>query len=395
MVPAEGRQAGGAGGGARILFIPEEDHASTSDRTSLALRTLRERHEVVGLRSPWDRIVYDPARPTWPRALLYIADKAILAARAVAAMRRHRAQVVFCETAHHALAGLFAARLVGARCIWDSHGCGRKLFESLGKGPLRIRFVTRLERFLGWRVDALITVSEADATAYVEMGLPASKVHVVPVSVDLREIDRLAGAHPGPSGGAPDGVPILLLFGSFRYEPNREALEFVNGTLAPHLERLGVRCEIQVAGRDVPLLAFHRTVRVVGFVPNIYETIRAAAVCLVPVRRGVGVLTKVIDTMAVGTPVVLSGFAAEGIPEIRHGVHGLVAETDEAFLRHVVAALSDPASAHGMALQARRLVEAKFDWRAYTPFLDAIIRGPGRPAPPGGHHGSRTHHAGR
>src|SRR6266704_2937002 len=92
-----------------------------------------------------------------------------------------------------------------------------------------------------------------------------------------------------------------------------------------------------------------------------------------PVKRGVGVLTKVLDAMAVGTPIVMSDFAARGIPEIRHGVHAFVATTDEEFLRYVTQALGDPGTCLAMARRARELVERKFDWETHADRLEAII----------------------
>ncbi len=362
----------GEGDPLRILFIPEVEIAPTSERTPLLLRTLRARHDVVGLRPTWDRFIYDPRRSKWPRFLLYILDKAVLGVRGLVAARRARAQVVFCETAHHAVSGLVAARLVGARCVWDSHGNGKTFYESLGKSRLAVRMVTALERFLGRRVDGLITVSAADAAAYVDMGLPPAKIHVIPLSVSLSEIDaRVRGSDVPPNG--PESPPVLLFFGSFSYEPNREALDFVNDVLAPRLERDGVRCEIRIAGRDIPSIRFHPFVRSVGFVPDIYAQIRAASLCIVPVRRGVGVLTKVLDSMAVGTPLVLSRFAASGIPEVRHGVHAYVAASGEEFIRFVEEALDNPGARLAMSREARRLVERRFDWDAYLEALEAIL----------------------
>ena len=359
--------------GTAILFIPDTEVGPTSERTPTILRTLREHHEVIGLRGPWDRILYDPGRSKAPRAVLYVVDKGLLVWRGLRLARRNRVGVVVCETVHHAVAGILIARLLGIRCVWDSHGNGKLFYESLEKSRMSIRLIARLERFLGRRVDALITVSPRDAAAYAHMGIEPSKVHFIPVSVHLREIDSIARPENGGTDVLSRGPAVLLLFGSFGYAPNREALEFVNAILAPALARAGIRCEIRVAGRDIPAIPFEPLVRPLGFVPDIYASIRAATLCIVPVKRGVGVLTKVLDAMAVGTPIVMSDFAARGIPEIRHGVHAFVATTDEEFLRYVTQALGDPGTCLAMARRARELVERKFDWETHADRLEAII----------------------
>jgi len=362
----------------RILFIPDTETSATSERTPTVLRTLRQKHDVVGLRPPWDRIIYSPARAKWPRALLYLLDKVVLGLRGVLLARRHGAEVVFCETAHHAVAGLVVARIRGLRCVWDSHGNGRLFYESLGKSRRSVRLITAFEKFLGKRVDGLITVSPVDADAYSQMGLPPSKIHVIPLCVNLRQID--AAATPQERRTPRGERPTILFFGSFGYEPNREALVFVNDVLAPDLERRGIDCEIRIAGRDIPEIRFHPLIRPLGFVPDIYTCIRDADLCIVPVRRGVGVLTKVIDSMAVGTPLVVFEFATRGIPEVHHGVHAYVAKTNEEFLEYVARLLVDPEAGHAMRREARRLAEQRFDWDAYSPQLDAIVRGTTRPS---------------
>ena len=359
----------------RILFIPEELTAGSSERTPTLFRIMRARHEVVGLPTPWDRLLYDPARAKWPRYLLYLIDKAILGARGLRLARRYRVELVFCETAHHALPGVGIAKLLGIRSVWDSHGNVRLFSRSLGKGRVFSYLAESLERFLGHRVDALITVSEVDAQAYSEMGVDPSRIHVLPLSVSLADID--ATAHRDEDGTSRTGArtPVLFFFGSFKYAPNREALEFIDDTLAPYLERNGVRCRIWIAGRDIPRRSFHPSVRVLGFVPNIYESIRKADLCLVPVWKGVGVITKVLDIMAVGTPVVLSSFAAQGIDGLQDGVHATVAPSRDAFPELVVSCLSDPSRSREMAARARRLIEERYDYPRHLAQLDSILEG--------------------
>ena len=97
----------------RILFIPEVASSRTSERTPLMYQMFQETHEVVGLRSPWDRKIYDPSKPKVPRYLFYLLDRVLLALRGVRLAHARRSQVVFCATAHHAVVGLFIARVLG------------------------------------------------------------------------------------------------------------------------------------------------------------------------------------------------------------------------------------------------------------------------------------------
>src|SRR5207249_4410433 len=84
-------------------------------------------------------------------------------------------------------------------------------------------------------VAAVITPTERDAFGYVQMGVPRSKVHVVRTFVKVPEDSRAARATREPAA-KPSASPILLFFGSFKYAPNREALEYIDRVLAPSLE---------------------------------------------------------------------------------------------------------------------------------------------------------------
>lgn len=373
----------------KILFIPKVEEDRTSDRSPAVLRLLRKRHEVVALPSPWDRLLYDPARPKPPRYMLYVLDRLMAAVRGVRLARRTNIQLTFCETPHHALVGLWISRILAVPCVWDSHGNAAVAARSVGKGRVYTFLSTSLDRFLGRRVDALITVSKADAKAYEAMGVPPTRLHVIPTSVNVEEVEREANRDI-PEGIATPGsaaAKTLIFFGSYKYAPNLDALRYINTRLAPYLEKEGIACQILVAGRDLPQMDMHPFVRPLGFVENLHALIRRADLCVVPIWSGVGILTKVVDTMATGTPLVLSSLATMGIPEIEDGVHALVADSPDSFPELVAVALRNPERMRRIAGNARRLVEERYDWRVQEPLLEDLLTGLAKG--PGGsrHHG--------
>jgi glycosyltransferase involved in cell wall biosynthesis len=193
--------------------------------------------------------------------------------------------------------------------------------------------------------------------------------------VDLERIDRSGSGTESPTHGGPgvtDGNS-LLFFGSFKYAPNLDALQFINQRLAPYLEKEGIPCEIRIAGRDVPTGGLHPWICPLGFVEDIHAWIRRSDLCVVPVWKGVGILTKVVDIMGSGTPAVLSGFVVHGIPEIRDGVHALVVDREDEFTERVAFALRHRDQMLGMARNARRLVEERYDWKLYEPILETLL----------------------
>ena len=53
--------------------------------------------------------------------------------------------------------------------------------------------------------------------------------------------------------------------------------------------------------------------RVTGFVPDLRPYLAQAAVAVSPIRYGVGIQNKVLEAMAMGTPVVTSPRACQAL----------------------------------------------------------------------------------
>ncbi len=360
----------------KILAIPENDLPPTSERTPEIYRRLMKSHTLVQLGPRWDKLIYDVDRPAPLRLPLYLFDKLDLIIRGLRAAKTNRVDLIFCETYHHALVGVVIAKILGRPCVWDSHGNVLLFAESQGKsGPFRIAAGT-LERFIGKRVDALITVTNVDADMYASQGIPRQKIHVFPSCVDVADVDRRVRERRllrQSTPRSPTSIPVLFFFGSFKYEPNRDALRFVDEVLAPSLAKAGARFKIQVAGRDIPAQAFHPSIEILGFVPDIYAPIADADLGIVPLWKGVGILVKALDMMAVGTPIIGSSFVAKGIPELRNGEQILLAETPDEFIRLIIHSLEHPEDLQEMGDRGRSLVREHYDWNRRWPMFEHIL----------------------
>ncbi len=362
----------------RVLIIPEIDLPPTSERTPEIYRRLMSAHEVFGLRPRWDRIIYDVDRPAILRVPRYILDKLDLIYRGLKLARHKRPDVILCETYHHALVGLVIGRVLGIPCVWDSHGNILLFAKSAGKGRLFTLAAGTIERILGRNVSALVTVSRVDADAYVRMGVPRERIHVFPSCVDVQDIDRRVKERRAKKLATPRAEgepPVILFFGSFKYAPNREALDLVNDVVAPALAASGRRFRMQVAGRDIPPLRFHPSIEILGFVPDIYPCIADADVAIVPLWKGVGILVKALDMMAVATPVVASRFLSTGIPELRDGVHVLLADTPEQFIELLMKVALNPSAWQPMAERGKEVVMEHYDWtHCWSDFEGVLLR---------------------
>jgi glycosyltransferase involved in cell wall biosynthesis len=80
---------------------------------------------------------------------------------------------------------------------------------------------------------------------------------------------------------------------------------------------------------------------------------------------------RILEALAAGTPVVTTTMGMEGIEAIPDR-DLLVADEPAAFASAVARILRDSGLGKELALNGRRLVEAKYDWRAVLPRLEAV-----------------------
>jgi glycosyltransferase involved in cell wall biosynthesis len=112
---------------------------------------------------------------------------------------------------------------------------------------------------------------------------------------------------------------------------------------------------------------------VTGYVADVRPYLARATVSVSPLRYAVGVQNKVLEAMAMATPVVATPAACTALTA-RPGEQLLVAEGAEAVAAAVTRLLGDARLARRLGEAGRRYVEAEHDWRAVARSLEAIYR---------------------
>ena len=173
--------------------------------------------------------------------------------------------------------------------------------------------------------------------------------------------------HPGPR------TPLTMLFlGSFRHAPNVEALEWLVYHVMPLVLRQQPGAKLTVIGSDPPprhsLPEMGDAIELRGYVEDIHEPMRQAAVFLCPIRSGSGVRVKLLESFASGIPVVSTRLGAEGIASEDGGICRLADDPAE-FAERILDLFLDPAAAEAMAARARRAMEQHWDMAKRTQAL--------------------------
>lgn len=198
----------------------------------------------------------------------------------------------------------------------------------------------------------------------VEKGLvetavgPHHRVEVIPNCMHLPDY-QLPHVQKQPN--------TLVYTGSFTYFANHEAMVWFLEHVYPLVKTAVPDTTLTITGDHANLpLPPADDVTLTGFVDDIRPVIASAAISLAPIHTGGGTRLKILEAMALRTPVVSTTKGAEGL-DVVDGVHLLLADTPEDFAQAVIRLLGDAALRQRLAENGYRLVAEKYDWTAVTP----------------------------
>lgn len=390
----------------RILFLsawyPEPPDNGAKIRVSNMIRSLAERHELTllsfirsgdeassdvpeGRSWSMQTVDWQPYKPMGLKSVLAhfspvpssIADtfSPMMARRVREITSRQAFDVVIASTIEMAR---YALGILNTAHVLEEHNFTTRIMHeqylAQSNPVLRLRYwltwakYHRYEENLYSHFDAITMVSDVDAQA-VQTAFPrAPRVQVIPNGLDLRLYDWDAIIAP----------PCAAIFtGSLTYSANLDAVRFllseVWNRVRSALPEARLRITGHYQGAITDEIAGCEGVELSGYLDDVHRAVRESAVCLVPIRVGGGTRFKILEAMALGTPVVSTSKGAEGL-HVTHGKDILIADDPAGFAAHVVDVLEHPDSYVGLRKAARKLVESEYDWNRISIQFEALIQ---------------------
>ncbi len=232
----------------------------------------------------------------------------------------------------------------------------------------------RFEGRLTERFRQVTVTSQADRQALVELGSAAERITVIPNGVDLDYFQ------PQPIARK----PLRLVFtGKMSYHANIAAVEDLVEKIMPLVWRELPQAELYIVGKDpapsVQALGQRPNVTVTGSVPDLRPYLAEAAVALSTVRYGVGIQNKVLEAMAMQTPVVCSPQACSAL-QAEIGRDLRVGATPQAIAGEIIRLLGSVQERESVGAAGRRYVETYHNWDSAAVRLEALYRAAAAPA---------------
>ena len=151
------------------------------------------------------------------------------------------------------------------------------------------------------------------------------------------------------------------------YHANVAAALYFAREVLPRIWAKDPQVRFQIVGKDPPetvrQLAADERIQVTGTVDDLRPHLAQAGVAVCPALYAVGIQNKVLEAMAMGTPVVSTPAGCAALTTAKdQGI--LIAQDKEELAAAVLQVLSDPALARRLSVTGRRYVESHHSWEA-------------------------------
>ncbi|NVN98373.1 MAG: glycosyltransferase [Geobacteraceae bacterium] len=259
--------------------------------------------------------------------------------------------------------------------ILDAHDVISKPFKRIaeqtsgiagGIAALKALVVRVLEVQIMQRFNSIITRSEYDCN-FLKQLWPQAPATIISHPAGLDITDKNYERKP----------ESILFLASYKYrQVNVDAALWFYRVVFPQIKERVPDATFTIAGYGPPLelteLESDPAVRVPGFVDDIDRCYKEAAVFVAPILTGGGIIVKVLDALASGTPTVSTTYGNEGVSAI-DGRDILVADEPDKFADAVVRLLSNKSLAASIGASGRSFIQANYGRDAIMARHDALV----------------------
>lgn len=227
------------------------------------------------------------------------------------------------------------------------------------------RYVRRQLR----HVAVVTVVSERERALAARLLPPTTTLLTVANGIDPQHYENVR----------PLSQPQTLLYtGALSYRANYAAVAYFLRDIWPRVAATVPQAQFRITGRysgsDWPPVPVDERVALTGYLDDIRPILAGATASVVPLTSGGGTRLKILEAMALRTPVVATPKGAEGLGAV-DGEHLLIGHDAEQFAARTVRLLTDAGFGRTIAANAHAFVHRHYAWpNLLPPLLDAAHR---------------------
>jgi len=214
----------------------------------------------------------------------------------------------------------------------------------------------------------VVTVTESEQSVVIKSGVKAKAVY--------NGVDLSSFPFKNLSTAFQTEVKQFLFIGNYKWLQNRDSVRWILQEIWPKIkEKAGEKVTLRIVGRDMPndiknwqdpsVIVEENSKR-----PT-QEIFSESFALLAPIRVGGGSQYKILESMAVGTPVITTKLGLSGL-DVERDTDLLVADDSSSLAEKAIELLHNEKNYNNLAVSGRKQIEEKYDWSKIAKTLDGI-----------------------
>lgn len=250
-----------------------------------------------------------------------------------------------------------------------------KVFSKIIKNKRIAKYILKCEANLlrkyecdlGKHFDDFIFVSYLEANQYNKL-MNFNKAITIPIGVDYDYYSKRVVAKADN--------PTIVFLGNMYISHNRDAVDNFIDNIFNELLKVYPNLMFKIVGKcseSYLLKMKNSNIEVTGIVEDLREHVQSAWISVAPLTYGSGVKTKVLETMAMGLPVVTNEIGAEGIRG-NEGNGLFICKNDLEMINIIEELIDDEKKLIDSSERAKKFIENKYKWKNVLKEFDKILK---------------------
>lgn len=180
------------------------------------------------------------------------------------------------------------------------------------------------------------------------------KVAIIPNGINLAEY---------PFKVSQPYADTIIFTGSLSYRPNYQAVVWFIDNVLPKLKSDRPNIRLLITGRTGGYqLPPDENIQLTGYVDDIKTLISRSTVSIAPIFSGGGTRYKILEAMALGTPVIATRKGVEGL-DVQDQRHLIIADNADDFANEILRLMNNSQLRETISREAYDLVASHYDWQ--------------------------------
>ncbi|PWL74230.1 hypothetical protein DBY21_09435 [Candidatus Gastranaerophilales bacterium] len=215
------------------------------------------------------------------------------------------------------------------------------------------------------RATKVLTVTEEDKNHLFRIGVPKQKISMLPAII----------INNNPTNTTPfaERENSIMYVGTMSWDANIDGLSYFLRNIYPDIKKHIPNIKFYIIGKNPPELIKRYSysdpsIIITGFVEDLKEYYNKCKLFIVYLRYGSGIKIKILETLAMGLPVISNNIGLEGIKTKAT----IKCKTDIDFANQIISLLKDKNKLEQMSKYAYSYIEKNYSEELYNKFFNML-----------------------